>query len=54
MQQWGDGTATPNWNAEADGMASIIAHELSEAVTDPELNAWCARCPCSVVKSKGF
>ena len=40
MQQWGDGTATPNWNAEADGMASIISHELTEAVTDPELNAW--------------
>ncbi|KAK9831483.1 hypothetical protein WJX81_000800 [Elliptochloris bilobata] len=39
--QWGsDGKASPNWNAEADGMASIIAHELTEAVTDPELNAW--------------
>ena len=24
----------------ADGMASIIAHELEEAVTDPDLNAW--------------
>jgi len=30
----------PNGNAGADGMASIIAHELSEAVTDPDLNAW--------------
>jgi len=30
----------PNGNAGADGMASIIAHELSEAVTDPQLNAW--------------
>lgn len=24
----------------ADGMASVIAHELAEAVTDPDLNAW--------------
>jgi hypothetical protein len=24
----------------ADGAASIIAHELEEAVTDPDLNAW--------------
>ncbi|HEX7530831.1 MAG TPA: hypothetical protein VF333_06795, partial [Pyrinomonadaceae bacterium] len=23
-----------------DGMASIIAHELEEAVSDPNLNAW--------------
>ena len=30
----------PNGNAGADGMASIIAHELEEAVTDPQLNAW--------------
>lgn len=32
--------ATPNDNLGADGMASIIAHELEEAVTDPDLNAW--------------
>jgi hypothetical protein len=32
--------ATPNYNAEADGMASIIAHELSESATDPLINAW--------------
>jgi hypothetical protein len=33
-------TTSPNSNAGADGMASIIAHELEEAVTDPDLNAW--------------
>ena len=33
-------TTGPNGNADADGMASIIAHELEEAVTDPDLNAW--------------
>jgi phosphate-induced protein 1 len=30
----------PNGNAGADGMVNIIAHELEEAVTDPDLNAW--------------
>ena len=52
MSQWGPtGQSTPNYNAEADGMASIISHELTEAVTDPELNAWCARAPsaCTVI-----
>lgn len=31
---------SPNGNPGADAMASTIAHELSEAVTDPDLNAW--------------
>jgi hypothetical protein len=35
-----DQTTSPNGNAGADGMASIISHELEEATTDPDLNAW--------------
>jgi len=30
----------PNGGGGGDAMASIIAHELDEAVTDPDLNAW--------------
>ena len=30
----------PNGDAAADAMASVIAHELEESVTDPLLNAW--------------
>ena len=33
-------TTGPNGNAGVDGMASVIAHELEEANTDPNLNAW--------------
>lgn len=33
-------TVSPNGNAAVDGMISVIAHELVEAVTDPYLNAW--------------
>jgi hypothetical protein len=29
-----------NENPAADGMASLIAHELVESATDPDLNAW--------------
>jgi len=31
---------TPNGDAGIDGMVSVIAHELSESVTDPDLDAW--------------
>lgn len=30
----------PNGNAAVDAMVSVLAHELEEAVTDPNLNAW--------------
>ncbi|MBV8503976.1 MAG: hypothetical protein JO006_19925 [Paucibacter sp.] len=31
---------SPNGDGGIDGMASVIYHELSEASTDPDLNAW--------------
>ncbi|MCU1255205.1 MAG: hypothetical protein JWM83_1504 [Candidatus Angelobacter sp.] len=31
---------SPNGNEGADAMANVIAHELNETVTDPDLNAW--------------
>lgn len=31
---------TPNNNREADGMASIIMHEIAEMMTDPLFNGW--------------
>jgi hypothetical protein len=33
-------TTSPNANANADAMSSVIAHELEETVSDPDLNAW--------------
>jgi hypothetical protein len=31
---------SPNGNAGVDGMLSVVAHELEEAMSDPDLNAW--------------
>jgi hypothetical protein len=33
-------TTGPNGPSSGDGMASLVAHETEEAVTDPDLNAW--------------
>jgi hypothetical protein len=33
-------TVGPNDNAGVDGMVSVIAHEMEESNTDPDLNAW--------------
>jgi hypothetical protein len=33
-------TVSPNNNVGADGMISVIAHEIEEAASDPDLNAW--------------
>jgi hypothetical protein len=32
--------SSPNANPAADAMVSVMAHELEETVTDPDLNAW--------------
>ena len=36
----GQTIASPNGNVAADSMSSVIAHELVEAVSDPQVNAW--------------
>jgi hypothetical protein len=33
-------STSPNNNAAADAMSSVILHELEETVSDPDLNAW--------------
>lgn len=33
-------STSPNGDAAADAMVSVLAHELEEAATDPQLNAW--------------
>ena len=49
-QSGSQGVSSPNNNAEADGMASIISHELAESVTDPLINAWRGPAPaCNFV-----
>lgn len=34
------GTPSPNGDAAGDAAATVTSHELTEAITDPELNAW--------------
>ena len=34
------GVPSPNGNADADTAATAASHELTEAITDPMLNAW--------------
>lgn len=34
------GTPSPNGDAAGDAAANVVSHELTEAITDPELNAW--------------
>lgn len=33
-------TTSPNHDSGADGMASVMAHESEEMISDPDLNAW--------------
>ncbi len=33
-------STSPNGDAEADAMVSVVAHELEEAASDPQLSAW--------------
>jgi hypothetical protein len=36
-------STSPNGNAGVDGMISVVAHELEEATTDADINAWYAK-----------
>jgi hypothetical protein len=40
QQECGGQFITPNGQQGADGMANLIAHELTEAVTDPDGHGW--------------
>ena len=43
-------TVGPNGGSALDGVASILAHEISETISDPYTDAWCALVPTR----KGF
>ncbi len=40
-------TVGPNGASALDGVASILAHEIAETITDPNTDAWCAAPPRS-------
>lgn len=47
----GGGPNTPNNDAEADFLVETIGHELREAITDPNANAWVVNPPAPNIKS---
>jgi len=42
---------SPNGNRGADGMASVIVHELDETATDPQINAWYTSTPNGICEN---